>query len=164
MTELEVWKKIPNHPDYKVSNQGRIKSYKGKTKILKGWISSHGYKMILIDSLRTGVHRIVLMAFIGLPRENQECRHLDGNKLNNHLSNLQWGTSHENAQDRWEHGTMYKGSITNKAILNESQVISIKEKLLNNEKINDLAKQFRVHRNTISNIKHGKAWKWVKIN
>ena len=52
------------------------------------------------------VHELVLLAFVG-PRpamdERCEIRHLDGDKTNNHLSNLKYGTVKENAADRKLH-------------------------------------------------------------
>jgi predicted transcriptional regulator len=52
------------------------------------------------------VHRAVLTAFRGpYPGKGFEARHLDGNKQNNRLGNLAWGTRRENADDRIRHGS-----------------------------------------------------------
>lgn len=53
---------------------------------------------------RNFVHCLVLEAFVGPCPENQECRHLDDNPLNNDLSNLCWGTKRENAHDAIRNG------------------------------------------------------------
>ena len=51
------------------------------------------------------IHRLLAMRFFRKPKQNQtEVRHLDGNKQNNRLLNLKWGTSKENALDRIKHG------------------------------------------------------------
>jgi hypothetical protein len=55
------------------------------------------------------IHVLVLNTFIGECPLGMECRHLDGNPMNNQLDNLQWGTSKENGEDRVEHGTSNKG-------------------------------------------------------
>ena len=54
---------------------------------------------------RYQVHRLVLLAFEGPPSDGQECRHLDGNSVNNVRSNLTWGTHSENIRDKRQHGT-----------------------------------------------------------
>lgn len=49
------------------------------------------------------VHRLVLEAFVGPCPPGMQCRHLDGNSLNNRLSNLCWGTPKENLDDAVRH-------------------------------------------------------------
>lgn len=49
------------------------------------------------------VHTIVISAFKGKNPGGMHCRHLDGDKLNNHKDNLKWGTPKENAEDRKKH-------------------------------------------------------------
>jgi len=50
------------------------------------------------------VHRLVLDAFVGPRPKEMECRHLDGNPMNNRLDNLRWGTSGQNRVDMYSHG------------------------------------------------------------
>ena len=73
-------------------------------------LDGYGYKKvrILIGGARKKmhVHRLVLEAHIGpRPTPKHVCRHLDGNKLNNKLSNLRWGTYLENTIDSIRHGS-----------------------------------------------------------
>lgn len=83
--------------DYKVSNMGRIKSFKfGKERLLKGTKTRKGY--ILID-LREGgeahtysLHRIVASMFIPNPDNLPMVNHIDEDKLNNTATNLEWCT------------------------------------------------------------------------
>lgn len=58
------------------------------------------------------VHTLVLKAFVGPPPPGMEARHLDGNRLNNRLDNLAWGTKSENMADRLRHGTNPQASRT----------------------------------------------------
>jgi len=68
------------------------------------------------------VHALVLRAFVGLCPEGKQCRHFDGDKGNNRLGNLAWGTCVEQAMDREKHGTKLKGSQIGNAVLTEKQV------------------------------------------
>lgn len=107
---------------YEVSRDGRVRSvtrqvpygrhgravYQGRelrlTRIKNGYLT---VKLALAGRTRTTyVHELVLRAFAG-PRPQTdargEIRHLDGNKLNNHIGNLKYGTIFENAADRVRH-------------------------------------------------------------
>lgn len=57
------------------------------------------------------VHRIVALTFIGVPPfAKSEVCHNDGNRRNNHYSNLRWGTRKENVADSIRHGTFLRRS------------------------------------------------------
>lgn len=103
----EVWTDVPGSGgDYYVSNFGRYYSV-AKERILRGSQSSTGYIMYPSgprDVRKTTVaQRLVLLAFDGDPptEEHTDARHLDGNKTNNMLTNLAWGTRSENMRDVW---------------------------------------------------------------
>jgi hypothetical protein len=85
---------------YSVSDTGIVYSLKGKKKELKGKIKESGYREILINHLGNRsyilVHRLVLEAFKDNPENKDTVNHIDGNKLNNSLSNLEWATYQEN--------------------------------------------------------------------
>jgi hypothetical protein len=53
---------------------------------------------------------MVLETFVGEPTPNQQVRHLNGDKRNNCLDNLAWGTAKENAADRESHGNTARGT------------------------------------------------------
>lgn len=96
----EKWKPIANFPRYEVSNFGNIRN--GATKhIMRPWITQ-GYQYVALRSngnkRNLRVNRLVAEAFIPNPLNKPEVNHLDGNKLNNFVSNLQWNTSSENTQ------------------------------------------------------------------
>jgi hypothetical protein len=87
---------------YKVYEDGRIVSYiRKEPKELIGKITNWGYRMVLLydensNRLYRTVHRIVAEAFLPNPYNLPEVNHKDGNKLNNHINNLEWCTTKHN--------------------------------------------------------------------
>lgn len=114
----EVWKAIPGYEGlYEASTLGRIRSV---DKIATGrWghntrrgqlISQHhngnGYLQVRfsVDGVKAApmVHRLVALAFIPNPENKPQINHIDGNKANNRVDNLEWCTASENALHRGE--------------------------------------------------------------
>lgn len=95
----EIWKDVPGcEGKYFVSNLGRVK---GPKKILKPSISNWGYERLRIrtnlgKAISPRVHRLVAQAFIPNPEGKPEVNHIDGDKRNNRVSNLEWVTPSEN--------------------------------------------------------------------
>ena len=100
---IEKWKTISDYENYKVSNLGRIKNINyrgtGREKILKG-TSYNNYVYVTLrkdnESKTFLLHRLVAQAFI--PNvENKPCiNHIDCNRKNNKVNNLEWCTQQEN--------------------------------------------------------------------
>lgn len=102
----EVWKDIPGFEGrYQASNLGRIRSIqdnhgKYKEQIRSTWISNKGYKYVqlFIKDKRhnVSVHHAVASAFLPNPDAKPTVNHIDGNKQNNFVGNLEWATYSEN--------------------------------------------------------------------
>lgn len=111
----EEWRPVTMaEPGYEVSNLGRVRSFRkhrgdAGPRIMRSHVGSDGYLILgLTSSGKTHnirVHVLVATAFYGLRPEGAEVRHLDGNPLNNHSTNLAWGTRSENVLDAVAHGT-----------------------------------------------------------
>ena len=108
----EEWKSVKGYEGiYKVSNYGRVKN--NRNKILKTYTINSGYECIkfTVNGIRKSflIHRLVLETF--KPNDDmykKEVNHIDENKHNNCLSNLEWVTSKENKQHGFEN-ELYKG-------------------------------------------------------
>lgn len=108
----EIWKEIPNHPNYQVSNYGRVratkyysnihKKYYSRELILKEKTNKHGYKHVGLGGGKRGnkkniiIHRLVAQLFVSNPNCYNEVNHIDGNKNNNRADNLEWCTRSKN--------------------------------------------------------------------
>lgn len=105
--KIEIFKAIKGYEGlYEISNLGRVKSLPkviGRRmkpeSFLKIRISSQGYAMVSLckDSkiFNANVHRLIAEAFIPNPENKPTVNHIDGCKLNNDISNLEWATAHE---------------------------------------------------------------------
>lgn len=104
---MEIWKDVIGYEGlYKVSNLGNVKSLDrivpfGSTKrivvgkILKPVLSTSGYNKVCLPE-NMYVHRLVLMAFVGLNESKTHVNHINGIKTDNRLDNLEWVTVKEN--------------------------------------------------------------------
>lgn len=106
----EEWRDIEQFKgEYQISNFGRIRNYRTK-KVLKNYISPEGY---VCNSLRHSkeerthtvrVHRLIAEAFIPNPNNYPIINHIDGNKQNNNIENLEWCTAQHNIQHSFDNG------------------------------------------------------------
>ena len=105
-TNNEIWKPIPDYEGlYEVSNFGNVRNNR---KQLKFYQINSGYLALKLvkDGLRISplVHRLVALVFCEKQSHQTEVNHIDGNKQNNHYTNLEWCTSSENKQHALTNG------------------------------------------------------------
>lgn len=93
----EVWKICVDFPNYEVSNCGNIRHIGGKPRKLI-FICGYAYVGIRDSGKYKNVrlHRLVAKAFISNPKNKPCVNHIDGNKANNNINNLEWCTCSEN--------------------------------------------------------------------
>lgn len=176
--EGEIWKDVPDYEGlYKISNLGRVMSLdkevinkNGKSKIQRSIILKQtldrGYKAISLTvnykSLRTGVHRLVALAFIANP-ENKPCvNHINGIKDDNRLENLEWVTYSENERHSIDvlKKRIHIGEKSPSSKLTEKDVLVIRRLYRMNPKFNRkiVAKKFNMHPNSLNDITGRKSW------
>ncbi|WP_044214019.1 NUMOD4 domain-containing protein [Saccharicrinis fermentans] len=171
--EDEEWKAIP-HTDgkYHVSNYGRIKSFcydSVEGKIVKSG-NIKGYKSINLrikgQKKTLLVHKMVAELFIPERDETKTVViHIDWNKLNNHVSNLQWLSREESfkrSQSKLIEARKKKGKIVTHSKLTRNDVVAIKEMLERGRKQKVIAQLFCVSEMQISRIKNNVSWSEVK--
>lgn len=175
----EKWKPIKGFEGlYDVSSQGRIRSLQRtkknkwggiievKERILANGLTPQGYINVLLYNSGTRTtfraHRLVAEAFIPNTDNKPHVNHIDGNKVNNCVDNLEWCTIQENNIHAYSSG-LKKGPVGAKnggAKLTESQVKEIR--ILRKDKtLSELASLFNVSFQLISNICLGKNWKSI---
>ena len=111
------------------------------------------------------IGNLVALVFIGFPPEDMidpTINHIDGNILNNHVSNLEWIERGINSSIRKNKGA---GGMNHEAKLTELQVYEICDLLINtNLSYNDICKKYNIEKSTISRIKNQKNWKDITKN
>lgn len=171
---MEIWKAVIGYEDiYEVSNFGNVRSlprmdsngheWKGKT--LKQAKSGKNKPYLKVNLCKEGtqkvvyVHRIVAQAFLPNPENKYDVNHIDGDKLNNKLENLEWVTRKENIKHACDNGLSPRGEQRGK--LTENQVLEIYKRGKEGEMQKSLAREFEVNVSAICKILKGDNWSWL---
>lgn len=179
---IEIWKDVFGYENaYQISNLGRLKSLERKVKT-KGdafrvkkektvklkfnRFNGYLFHQLSINGIKKNfhIHRLVALAFIPKIENKPEVNHIDGNKSNNHISNLEWCTKSENMSHSYKTNLHKptKGSINGMAKLTEEIVFQIKNEYHNEGvTVRSLAISHNVADSCISRIVHGKRWPHV---
>ena len=113
MHDLEIYAPIKDFPNYLITSHGRVFSLKDthdnyRMKEIKQYKGSNGYLCFSASNKSKkkvlSIHRLVAKSFIPNPYNKPQVNHIDEDKTNNHVSNLEWVTVKENAN----HGTRNK--------------------------------------------------------
>lgn len=147
---------------YEIDNLGNV--YSVKHGILKPYLKN-GYFAVNLYSKTCKhyyIHRLVAESFIPNPEKLREVNHLDCNKLNNHVSNLEWCNRMRNLKHSYENGLKRCGEKHGMHKLTENEVLQIRNEYVKNSKdksLHKLADKYGVDWCTIQAIVTGKLWK-----
>lgn len=163
----EVWKDIPGYEGkYQASNMGNIRSVErviqranGTTCTIKQRVlkqtSKAGYPHVNLGYNKTKkVHALVALTFIGDRPCKADVRHKDGNKDNNKLSNLEYGTRSENNLDWYK----IRGYVTRSQKLSPQKAMEIRDLLSKGKSQREIANHYCVCKSTITAIKNWKIY------
>jgi hypothetical protein len=101
------------------------------------------------------VHRAVALAFLGEPPAGHECRHLNGDRTDNRLVNLAWGTRTENQRDRKNYNTCNSGQRNGQAKLTDEDIRAVFEMAKTHSQAT-VANHFGISKSHVSNIAAGR--------
>lgn len=166
---MEIWRDIKNYEGlYQVSNTGKVKSLINNI-ILKGCPDKNGYLRVLLyknnKKKLCGIHRLVAETYVKNFNHHATVNHIDGDKLNNTPSNLEYMSFEDNLKHA--HKTGLFGDIygeDNKASkLTEKQVLEIREKYKPKTRglVPSLSQQYGVDKSIIYDIINKKTWKHI---
>lgn len=169
--ERYAW--IDGHPGYVVTDKGRVISFRMRNRVAEKKQHVNKTTGYVVTSLSTHhgspsklgpVHRLMALAFIPRPKgESGYCvRHLDGDKQNNALENLSWGSVQDNSDDDIRHGNTRKGSRHHYAKLTDEKVLEARRRYFEDgDSQTEIAKDMGVTTGSISPAIRGRTWTHV---
>lgn len=156
-----MWKRFNKYLE--VSNTGLVRS---RGKIIKGEITSNGYNRIHVSingkTCKYFVHRMVAFTFLPNPNNYPVVNHIDGDKTNNNIDNLEWCTHSQNSKHAYKAGLRRADCEYNgRAKLDEQSVRFIRSHYKPRDKqlsFRALGKRFGVDSKSVENAYKGKTW------
>jgi len=159
----EIWKDVVDYEGmYQVSNLGRVKSLsrlrksfndsvcKVQERILKFKIDRYGYKVSTLtknSKLKSiTIHRLVAKVFLPNPNNYPQINHINGNKLDNTVSNLEWCDNSHNMKECYRLGLIKpkksKDNVLSKKVakIKDGEIIKIYDCIVDASKDNNLGK------------------------
>ena len=166
---MEIWLNIPNYDGFMASNLGRIKTIerdiicgekicRRKERILKPHKSKVGYLTVAPFQKTTHVHYLVTLTFLGVRKYKYVVDHINGDYCDNRIENLRYVTQKENVQNALRLNKIKIGENCSWSKLTKDLVIKIR---LDNSRQCELAKKYSISRQSVSDIKNYKTWKFI---
>lgn len=167
------------HPDGSIFAPEHTTTYQrtraGKTQVFSSTfperrispcVEKSGYAEVAVmkggKRIKERVHRLVALAFVDGYADGLTVNHIDGNKLNNNVSNLEWVSLARNTQHQWEIGLVdRRGEVNPMAKLTSKRVVYIRRLLAQGIPAHTLAIVAGVSNKMIVKIRDGKAWPTV---
>lgn len=179
----EIWKDIEGFEGhYQISNLSNVKSMsrvirrggiKGDArlneKILKQSVNRNGYAFVTLslNGVREifYIHRLIVVIFLTKVNGKTDVNHIDGIKINNFPSNLEWCTRSENVKHAYKIGLASNRGVNHpRATVSELQVVAIKVWIDSGFTMAAIARAFNCNYGIVTHIKYGRAWSHIDVN
>lgn len=146
------------HGNYVVYNDGTIYSLQSK-RFMNTIVTTSGYLCVKMNNKLVSIHRLVGELFIPNPNNKKEINHIDGNKHNNKVENLEWVTPKENIHHKIHSlDKEHRGSKNGMAKLTLEQVDKIKVLYKAGYTQKRLGEMFGITQGKISKVVNGKSY------
>lgn len=156
---MEEFRDLQGFDNYQISNLGRIYSKKKRTCLKVKKLGNSGYYQVRLSKdgkyIYKNLHRILAETFIPNPNNYRTVNHINGNKLDNRISNLEW------ADDcTQQHQACLLGlKPTTQHILTEEEILDVyKRHFENNESIYSIAKLYNTRKQQIAKLVKGQRY------
>lgn len=153
---MEEFRNLKGFDNYKISNLGRIYSIKRRTCLKVKKLGNSGYYQVRLSKdgkyIYKNLHRILAETFIPNPNNYRTVNHINGNKLDNRLNNLEW------ADDcRQQHEACLLGlKPVTQHILTEAEILEVYKKYFENKQtIYSIAKEYGTRKQQIAKLIKG---------
>lgn len=173
MTENECWAPVASYEDtYEVSSLGRVRrrarSTVDRAGRLRAWgerllnpsVRRNGYRALMLSrsdvKVNAYVHHLVAHAFIGPRPPGMWINHIDGDKLNNRVENLEYVTVTENNRHAFRTGLQPTGESRAHTRLRDEEVRAIRRAVADGKGYGELAEAYGVTAEHVSLIARGK--------
>lgn len=160
-----MYKPIPNYDNYLINENGTVVNT-NTGKIIVSSLKHNGYMRIGLckNGKQTGhmVHRLVMLVFVGPIPEGAQVNHIDGNKTNNSISNLEYVTPQQNMDHASKNLLLPIGARNCNAKLTDRDILDIR-KLSHSQNSCEIARRYDMNQATIYDIITGKTWKHVPM-
>lgn len=157
---MEEFREIPGFENYKVSNLGRIYSTKRRTCLKVKKLGNNGYYQVRLykdgEYRYKNLHRLIAETFIPNPKNLRTVNHINGNKLDNRVSNLEW------ADDctQQHHACLLGLKKTTQHILTEEEILDVYKRYFeNHESMGSIARLYGTRKQQIAKLVKGQRHK-----
>lgn len=157
----EIWSNILGFPDYWINKKGEVMGRTGK--LLKPSITKKGYLRLPFytsDKVKAFyIHRLVANAFIPNPENKPQVNHINCDKKDNRVENIEWVTDEENRTHKLENNLNVTSQGT-KHVLSKIDEKIAKDIFLSEETDKTLSKKYNISKSLVYGIKSGRNWGW----